>query len=100
MKELTLDNLRVHERIRTVEKQFNCHHCDKKFIEMDNLRVHERIHIGEKPFNCHTVTRNLQEDRRTKLSDRKLIEGLPSSIILKTPIKRNGLQFCEQFNFC
>ena len=44
------DNLRVHERIHTCEKPFNCHHCDKKFVQKDNLRAHLRTAIQLLPL--------------------------------------------------
>ena len=70
------DDLRVHERLPTCGKPFNCHHCDRTtFVQNGELRVYERLHTGEKPFKCHHC------------------EGFvePYSIILKTPIKRKRL---------
>ena len=44
--------MKVHERIHTGDKPYNCTQCDKAFRDLGDLRTHERIHTGEKPFSC------------------------------------------------
>ena len=54
---------------RIWEQPFNCHHCDKKFIQKDNLRVHERLHTGEKPFKCHHCDKTLVKNYDLRVHD-------------------------------
>ena len=39
-------------RIHTLEKPYQCPHCEKKYSQHSQLVIHIRSHTGEKPFIC------------------------------------------------
>ncbi|KAJ8044820.1 hypothetical protein HOLleu_07683 [Holothuria leucospilota] len=45
-------NLAVHEKVHIKERPFQCGYCAKAFSRKDSLKIHERTHTGEKPFSC------------------------------------------------
>jgi len=46
------DELRRHERIHTLVKNYQCDECDKKFSRSDHLTTHKRTHSKQKPYVC------------------------------------------------
>ena len=44
--------LRVHMKVHSEFKPFECDFCEKSFKRKGDLTEHHRIHTGEKPFKC------------------------------------------------
>ena len=45
-------NLKVHIRIHTKDKPYECKFCNKKFSVIGNRNDHQRRHEGTRPFTC------------------------------------------------
>jgi uncharacterized Zn-finger protein len=61
---LSHGQVRVHERIHTGAKPYQCSYCDYKANQRGNMVVHERRHTGEKPYKCpYVVTGTFMHSR-------------------------------------
>ena len=50
-----------------------CQYCDKKFAKSYNRKVHERIHTGEKPFQCSKCNTGFIQKSHLQAHQRKCL---------------------------
>ncbi|XP_018323842.1 zinc finger protein 267-like isoform X2 [Agrilus planipennis] len=43
---------KVHTQSHSLDENFNCEICNKKFYTRENLTMHARVHVGVKKFSC------------------------------------------------
>ena len=58
---------RVHMRIHSGEKPFQCIHCPRSFSQSGNLTVHMRMHTGERPFTCPVCCKGFSQSNSLKV---------------------------------
>ncbi|XP_055709609.1 zinc finger protein 260-like [Phlebotomus papatasi] len=49
-----------------IKKRFPCDSCDKSYTHPYTLRIHTRIHTGEKPYQCPYCPERFNEQKKSK----------------------------------
>ena len=62
----TTNDLNVHRRTHTGEKNFPCHICGQSYSTKQYLQIHTRQHTGEKPHCCETCGKSFADPSALK----------------------------------